>query len=50
LLGSASSSPTIRNICSLPSSRTIVTDVPNRTSEWSVGVGTRRAVARRADQ
>ena len=26
------------------------TDVPNRTSEWSVGAGTTRAVARRADQ
>jgi hypothetical protein len=31
----ASSSPTIRNVCSLPPSRMIVTDVPNRTSEWS---------------
>ena len=50
LAGSASSSPTIRNVCSLPSSRTIVTEVPNRTSEWSVGAGTTRAVARRADQ
>ena len=29
---------------------TMVTAVPNRTWEWSVGAGTTRAIARRADQ
>src|ERR1700730_2715350 len=48
--GSASSSPTIRKVCSRPSSRTIVTRLPNRTSECSSGAGTTRAVARRAVQ
>jgi hypothetical protein len=39
LAGSASSSPTIRKVCSRPSSRTIVTVAPNRTSEVSPEAG-----------
>jgi hypothetical protein len=33
--------------CFLPSSRTIVTDVPNRISRWPTGTGTTRAGQRR---
>jgi hypothetical protein len=47
LAGSASSSPTIRKVCSRPSLRTIVTVVPKRTSEMSTGDGRTRALARR---
>ena len=50
LAGSASSSPTIRKVCSRPSSRTIVTVPSNRTSEVSPEVGTSCALARRALQ
>jgi len=50
LAGSASSSPTIRKVCSRPSSRTMVTVAPNRTSEMSPEAGTSCALARRALQ
>ena len=50
LAGSASSSPTIRKVCSRPSSRTIVTVVPSRASEVSPEAGTSCALARRTLQ
>jgi hypothetical protein len=42
--------PTIRKVCSRPSSRTMVTVAPNRTSEMSPEAGTSCAPARRALQ
>jgi hypothetical protein len=45
--GSASPSPPIRKVCSLPSERRILTVLPNCTSVVSRGFGITRALARR---
>ena len=48
--GSASSSPTMRQTCRRPSSRSMVTVDPKRTTDVSAGGGMTSAVARRARQ